>query len=1034
MPDFLALADLRTYREVSQLELSHVGEEGLEALSGMLAGLPALRSLSLRTINPRINLALLLLPEQLISFSVSGILLTGLPRQAGAAGATPDGEARPCLMEFNIAGNSWPMQDLANLFLAYPQLHSLSLELKEISQETEAAFPSLPPGVKTLGIKKLDQRAWEPEDFRYLEQLSLEQIGLPNGVDAYFQLPELVHIHIRNCKIRQVQLDGAVGKKLKELSLIACRMNMFQVKSPEAFPVLKRINMRNNNLWQFEVATGAMPGLSEIRLKVNSLPAIPDCMRQFKSLEILEINQNSLDTIPDFLGALPKLESLDVTNNKLTALPENFSDCKNLHALYLGKNRFQQFPSVLFEMPWLKNVGLKGNTFRKESGYNIARKMEQFFTDGLAGVIGAEDRDWYLKLLWGDLEGASKACEPEHLWQILFQDDQEISAYASAVLREKIPLPELPTPERIYWHGELMFLDEEEVKARCEKLGIAFTEGLAPDRKWQFMGINNHWIPEFDPGYEPLLGEAHLRDLLILWEESQRKVLSPASEKNLHRLIESNNREHILLALNLLKAVDFQPQLLSRLVGLLLFHHDPSVNAASREVLIRFAPFSLVVFLEMEFTDYNWQKTSHFWKFLRYLTDHPFLDRNVIIASAQSSGNRDLVEYIEHNMLTPTVLAEKVQGNRLRLGRYQIGNAELNITLPEGVDAVALDHTWLEESNLEIEPAEQIRDLDLSFNHLKEAPAFVRKMQYLESLDLSGNPLQKIPEWLFRDLPHLRTLRLGHSSLDVLPGNIWELKALESLELESSKVGNLPETAVMPAGIRRLVLRDTRLDTLPDWLGQEGGHLDYLDVSELSLTDFPGPLAKLDAIGELSIRELTVLDATDPQNLELDPESLLGLPQVDDLKMAATGGDVQVSDPGQLRLQPRALTFQRYTWFAFPRWVFHQDSLKALYFDGILESLDGDWGKLSQLQTLELRLKNTTTLPESWLGSPPPALKKLALGLYAGEEIEIISPDSLLRILPAVSSLRECLLPARFKANEALLKALEGKMPACSFR
>ena len=104
--------------------------------------------------------------------------------------------------------------------------------------------------------------------------------------------------------------------------------------------------------------------------------------------------------------------------------------------------------------------------------------------------------------------------------------------------------------------------------------------------------------------------------------------------------------------------------------------------------------------------------------------------------------------------------------NLSSLSRLLVGQNQLKVLPTNFGELSRLYFLQLQDNQLTTLPESfanlsRLSHLNLANNQFVEVPEVIAKVRRLNFLDLSGNPIESIPEWLFTDLPALRTLKLS---------------------------------------------------------------------------------------------------------------------------------------------------------------------------------------------------------------------------------------------------------------------------------
>lgn len=145
-----------------------------------------------------------------------------------------------------------------------------------------------------------------------------------------------------------------------------------------------------------------------------------------------------------------------------------------------------------------------------------------------------------------------------------------------------------------------------------------------------------------------------------------------------------------------------------------------------------------------------------------------------------------------------------------------------------------------------------LRFLNLSWTRCDTQELFdlVGSFQVLEELRLTGNNIRHLPSSI-KTLKSLKVLVLSVNQLESLPVEISMLSTLEHLDCSLNHMTHLDR---LPPALARLNLQTNGLKSLPDDMGlQLGNTLQWLDISNNSITLLPGSIAMLSRLQTLRI-------------------------------------------------------------------------------------------------------------------------------------------------------------------------------------
>ncbi|KAJ3983402.1 adenylate cyclase [Lentinula detonsa] len=187
-----------------------------------------------------------------------------------------------------------------------------------------------------------------------------------------------------------------------------------------------------------------------------------------------------------------------------------------------------------------------------------------------------------------------------------------------------------------------------------------------------------------------------------------------------------------------------------------------------------------------------------------------------------------LLRNLEHlimvgNQITsiPPTASSLVSLRRLDCRRNLIGDLSVIGMLPK-LEKLSTDHNRLNGVDLCLGP--NLSAIDAGYNEITEIRVVPGPVGHpgpytaLFTLDVSHAKLSSISAVALSSLPSLRTLKLSHNNIKVLPSSLGDLDCLEILECADNLLEKLPE------GIGRL------------------RRLEVLDIHENNLTELPGEL------------------------------------------------------------------------------------------------------------------------------------------------------------------------------------------------
>jgi Leucine-rich repeat (LRR) protein len=201
----------------------------------------------------------------------------------------------------------------------------------------------------------------------------------------------------------------------------------------------------------------------------------------------------------------------------------------------------------------------------------------------------------------------------------------------------------------------------------------------------------------------------------------------------------------------------------------------------------------------------------------------------------------------------------------------------------------------------------QLKVLDLRFNHLIKLSEISNESNSIISLDLSYNKLIKLPESINK-LRVLKILNLKSNRLRALPDSVGALSVLQTLNLRNNLLNELPKSITSLKALKNLDLHGNKLNSIEFKLNKS---INDLDLGWNNFFEVP-----------TSIKTLALLE-----------------------KLGMSGNKIR----------------------QLPNWISAFQSLKSLYlYDNNITELPNSIGKLTSLEILILRNNQLTSLPESF--------------------------------------------------------------------
>lgn len=130
---------------------------------------------------------------------------------------------------------------------------------------------------------------------------------------------------------------------------------------------LEYLSLMNCKIHDLPESVNELQCIRSLNLKHNTLEFLPHSFIKLKSIEKLSLNSNELRLLPDNIGNLNSLKWFDIGENLLYALPKSFGQLKNLEFCNLFYNQIKYLPKSFKNLKTLRDIGLGGNVFSKQS-------------------------------------------------------------------------------------------------------------------------------------------------------------------------------------------------------------------------------------------------------------------------------------------------------------------------------------------------------------------------------------------------------------------------------------------------------------------------------------------------------------------------------------------------------------------------------------------------------------------------------------------------------------------------------------------
>lgn len=153
------------------------------------------------------------------------------------------------------------------------------------------------------------------------------------------------------------------ASELRALSLAYNHLSPFIGQSIAAFRNLVKLDISNNDLFQFSEEIGGLVKLRTLIARNNHLCSenIPKSLANLKTLEVVNMSGNQFVDVPPIFLKLEKLRYLHLGANQIKELPVQIKELTHLEVLYLGGNLLTEIPSEVGCLSELNTLALCDN-------------------------------------------------------------------------------------------------------------------------------------------------------------------------------------------------------------------------------------------------------------------------------------------------------------------------------------------------------------------------------------------------------------------------------------------------------------------------------------------------------------------------------------------------------------------------------------------------------------------------------------------------------------------------------------------------
>ncbi|KAL7311234.1 hypothetical protein PS15m_009018 [Mucor circinelloides] len=486
--------------------------------------------------------------------------------------------------------------------------------------------------------------------------------------------------------------------------------------------------------------------------------------------------------LADEFGAL---KLLDFRDNKLSGLPESLCQLKNLTSIMMPYNNFGEIPSVLYQLPQLKELNLSHNQIKGhvtlqnttieqlDLSYN---EIEHFdiHQDGASSIVK-------LNLNNNQIDQLPSVLQWAKLKELLLNQNK---------LRTLLPV----TNETISFPS-LVRLD-----AGNNSIAI-FDNQVSMPKLVELSLITNKLQ---DDGLTGLSGAPNIQTLDISSNQLQNIPILVTNLTHLQRLDVRGNQLHAL------------PYELGKLENLKTIHCEGNPMRS-------FSSMSQTQLIESLKSNYRQQQEEDEEEQTKAHMDNGAADQDdettdlssnftqkVSLTKRLDLSNNQLAELSAESM----TFTDDIPGTII-LHHNLLTTFPINLTMIASfIVNLNLEHNRLTSFNLTIKDVEftNLKVLSLSNNRLKSieyTDGLTSSFPRLEELKMDNNTLTVLPEDLATALPYLKLLSVNSNKLD----NITEASFSQSLEiliLSNNDIGYLPPGLCTLVNLKELVVFGNR--------------------------------------------------------------------------------------------------------------------------------------------------------------------------------------------------------------------------------
>jgi Leucine-rich repeat (LRR) protein len=264
-------------------------------------------------------------------------------------------------------------QNLANMHLAISLLAGQGMHPDFEPEVLAIALVHPDDDARVLARQLLSSKRWKLENCAELTQWvnlqrweELESALAPILKTADFDAATLARMVVAIVpQLKKVEFPFLQASELEEFvedGSISASRHDWEVVPAGLWDMdsLRGLGLSNMGLTELPDRIHGLTHLESLDVSNNQLKDLPTTFSQLKSLISLDISNNRLHPLPSELLSLPNLQNLKLNANPIGGLPADFKRLTALRDLEIRYAMAREFPTVLYQMPWLERLTLDG--------------------------------------------------------------------------------------------------------------------------------------------------------------------------------------------------------------------------------------------------------------------------------------------------------------------------------------------------------------------------------------------------------------------------------------------------------------------------------------------------------------------------------------------------------------------------------------------------------------------------------------------------------------------------------------------------